>query len=155
MNLTLQCGQNSLFIQHAKGYVAGLKSIFTLGLWNLLDSKLSLCGISNGKGWFSSSHNHLEFMNFKLKFESSIEKKSHIFSIWGTWKDFRGPRGLEPWWDCVLFHVYAHFSVKRALDFYTSVTFSEGYVKDICILRRISVFFIYKYIYKEYKNHYV
>lgn len=50
-------------------------------------------------------HNQLEFMNFKLKFESSIVKKNHIFFIWGSWKDVRGPRGLEPSWDGVLFHV--------------------------------------------------
>lgn len=86
-------------------------------------------------------HNQLEFMNFKLKFESSIvkKKKNHIFFIWGSWKDFRGPRGLEPSWDCVLFHVYAHFSMKQALNFYTCVAFSRGYVNYIYI-------FIYKYI---------
>lgn len=79
-------------------------------------------------------HNQLEFMNFKLKFEFYIvKKKNHIFSIWGTWKDFRGPRGLEPSWDCVLFHAYAHFSMKRALNFYTSVTFSRAYVNYIYI----------------------
>lgn len=86
-------------------------------------------------------HNQLEFMNFKLKFEFYIvKKKNHILSIWGTWKDFRGPRGLKPSWDCVPFHVYAHFPMKRALNFYTSVIFSGGYVSYLSIYIHICTY---------------
>lgn len=61
----------------------------------------------------------------------SKKKKKNVwhtmeFSIWGTGKDFREPRVLGPWWACMLFHVYVHFSIKRTLNFYTSITFSRG-----------------------------
>lgn len=106
-------GQIVSSLSEQRGYVAGLKSLFTHGLWNQVGLKFSLHDISNGNEWFIKLHNHLEFVNFKLKFESYVANNyvwiTIKFSIWGAWKDFRGPRSQGPQWDHLLFHVYVLF----------------------------------------------
>lgn len=44
------------------------------------------------------------------------------FSKWGAWAELRGLRSLGPLWECVLFYVYVHFSIKRVLNIHYILT---------------------------------
>lgn len=115
-------GQIVSSLSEQRGYVAGLKSIFTHGLWNQIDLKFSLHDISNGKEWFIKLHNHLEFMNFKLKFESYVVNNyvwiTMKFSVWGAQKDFRGPRAKDHSKILFFFMCMCFFPMTRVFSFH-------------------------------------